>query len=355
MPLTSGPVKDGRRPVASWPGVRTTVGACRKFRDYVADVVKVPAGDLAKYDLLSRSAKGHRTQIREALGYRPATRADEERLTDWLADEVCPAELVEGRLREALLVQCRSDRVETPGRIERILAAARARADRAFCAPTVARLGDLCVRRLLDLVAEGNEDGTALLASLKPDPGAVGLDSLLTEITKLTAVRQLGGELLGEAGGRVAGAGDQDVPLGLPGRGRGSTDDAAGRSVRAVPPRRLPARLVGARRLTDPANPLGPDRAAVRPDGQVRHRAPAGDAGGRAGVAALHPRRPQAPHLPGPRRTWPRRAQDLRLEQREHRPPLRQGRRPDRPRQGARRDIHARAAPAPVLARPRLL
>ncbi|MFI1839752.1 hypothetical protein [Streptomyces olivaceoviridis] len=52
--------------------------------------------------------------------------------------------------------------------------------------------GEVCARRLLDLVAEGNEDGTALLASLKRDPGAVGLDSLLTEITKLTAVRQLG-------------------------------------------------------------------------------------------------------------------------------------------------------------------
>ncbi|MGX1114872.1 hypothetical protein RKD37_000235 [Streptomyces ambofaciens] len=99
---------------------------------------------------------------------------------------------MEDRLREALLVQCRSDRIEPPGRIERIVAAARARADRAFCARTVVRLGEVCAGRLLDLVAEGNEDGTALLASLKRDPGAVGLDSLLTEITKLTAVRQLG-------------------------------------------------------------------------------------------------------------------------------------------------------------------
>jgi hypothetical protein len=160
--------------------------------DYVAEVVKVPAEELAKYDLSSRSAKGHRTQIREALGFRPATRADEERLTGWLADEVCPVELVEDRLREALLVQCRSDRIEPPGRIERIVAAARARADRVFCAQTVARLGEVCAGRLLELVAEGNEDGTALLASLKRDPGAVGLDSLLTEITKLTAVRQFG-------------------------------------------------------------------------------------------------------------------------------------------------------------------
>ncbi|MEU0820214.1 DUF4158 domain-containing protein [Streptomyces mirabilis] len=160
--------------------------------DYVADVVKVPTEDLAKYDLSSRSAKGHRTQIRAALGFRPATRADEERLTAWLADEVCPVELVEDRLREALFVQCRSDRIEPPGRVERIVTAARARSDRAFCAQTGVRLGEVCAGRLLALVAEGNEDGAALLASLKRDPGAVGLDSLLTEITKLTSVRQLG-------------------------------------------------------------------------------------------------------------------------------------------------------------------
>lgn len=40
--------------------------------DYMADLVKLPADDLAKYDLSSRSAKGHRTQIRDALGFRPA-------------------------------------------------------------------------------------------------------------------------------------------------------------------------------------------------------------------------------------------------------------------------------------------
>lgn len=37
-----------------------------------------------------------------------------------------------------------------------------------------------------------DDQGTALLAALKRDPGAVGLDSLLTEITKLNDVRKLG-------------------------------------------------------------------------------------------------------------------------------------------------------------------
>ncbi|MFD7556426.1 DUF4158 domain-containing protein [Streptomyces sp. NPDC059835] len=43
--------------------------------EYVAGLVKVSAAELAKYDLAG--AKRHRRQIREALGFRPATLADE--------------------------------------------------------------------------------------------------------------------------------------------------------------------------------------------------------------------------------------------------------------------------------------
>ncbi|WP_225835063.1 Tn3 family transposase [Streptomyces sp. NK08204] len=160
--------------------------------EYVAELVKVPVAELAKYDLAG--AKRHRKQIREALGFRPATLADEEQLTAWLASEVCPVELVEDRQREALLVECRERKIEPPGRtrVEKVLVAARGRWEKAFCTRTIERLGDAGTARLLALVGEDNEDGTALLAALKRDPGAVGLDSLLTEITKLNDVRRLG-------------------------------------------------------------------------------------------------------------------------------------------------------------------
>ncbi|MFC9759065.1 hypothetical protein [Streptomyces sp. NPDC056921] len=132
--------------------------------------------------------------FREVLGFRPSKLADEQRLTEWTATEVCPVELVEDRQRETLLVQCRVERIEPPGRtcFEKVLVVARNRWERAFCARTIERLGEVCVSRMLALVAEGNDDGTALLASLKRDPGAVGLDSLLTEITKLNDVRRIG-------------------------------------------------------------------------------------------------------------------------------------------------------------------
>ncbi|MEV7234622.1 Tn3 family transposase [Streptomyces sp. NPDC051020] len=162
--------------------------------EYVAGLVKVPAADFAKYSLSGRTAEYHRAQVREALGFRPATLEDEGELTAWLAVEVCPVELVEDRQREALLVECRERKIEPPGRtrIEKVLVAARGQWEKVFCTRIIERLGHAGTARLLALVGEDNEDGTALLAALKRDPGAVGLDSLLTEITKLNDVRKLG-------------------------------------------------------------------------------------------------------------------------------------------------------------------
>ena len=76
-------------------------------------------------------------------------RADEETLTAWLAEELCPVELV-----DAVLVRCRALQIEPPGRIERIVGSARARFEQRFCAQTVERLGSRCVARLEALVDE---------------------------------------------------------------------------------------------------------------------------------------------------------------------------------------------------------
>ncbi|MFF8730983.1 DUF4158 domain-containing protein [Streptomyces sp. NPDC015171] len=162
--------------------------------EYVANLVKVPATDFAKYRLVGRTVEYHRKQIREALGFRPSTVADEKALAEWLAVEVCPVELVEDRQREALLIECRARKIEPPGRtrVEKVLVAARGKWEKTFCAHTIGHLGEAGTARLLSLVAEDNEAGTALLAALKRDPGAVGLASLLTEIAKLNDVRKLG-------------------------------------------------------------------------------------------------------------------------------------------------------------------
>ena len=107
--------------------------------EYVAGLVKVAASELAQYEWSGRTIEYHRAQIREASGFREPTRADEQRLARWLADEVCPGELGEERQRTALLARCREQRLEPPGRIGRLLGSARRLADERFCARAVAR------------------------------------------------------------------------------------------------------------------------------------------------------------------------------------------------------------------------
>ncbi len=128
--------------------------------------------------------------MREAFGFRESTRGDEDKLAGWLAEEVCPVELRNEQLREALLVRCRVERIEPPGRIDRIVGSARATFEQRFCERTTVRLGAACRVRLAGLVDD--EDGRNLLAELKSDPGQVGLETLLREVDKLTAIREIG-------------------------------------------------------------------------------------------------------------------------------------------------------------------
>lgn len=174
--------------------------------EYLAQQVKVDAAEFAAgYAFAGRTVEYHRAQIRTALGFREATRADEERLSAWLADEVCPDEPDDDCQRDALLGRCRDERIEPPGRLDRILGAGRRLADERFCEGTVARLSAATIARLDELVA--GDDGTSviaddegrsavgggpgLLAELKADPGRLGLETLLSEIAKLERVRAL--------------------------------------------------------------------------------------------------------------------------------------------------------------------
>jgi TnpA family transposase len=85
-------------------------------------------------------------------------------------------------------------RIEPPGRLDRIVAAARVAAADAFCARTVARLPESTAARL-EALAEGeapDRPGPSPLAELKSGPGGVSLASLLAEIAKLERIRALG-------------------------------------------------------------------------------------------------------------------------------------------------------------------
>ncbi len=160
---------------------------------YAADQVKVDPGEFGSYDFSGRTIKYHRAQIREAFGFREATRADERELSDWLAGEVCPVELDDQRVGEALLARCRAEKIEPPGRADRIVGAARSAFEHEFCERTVSRLTGGAVSSLEELVATDEpESGTGVFSRLKADPGPLGLETLLREIDKLERVREIG-------------------------------------------------------------------------------------------------------------------------------------------------------------------
>jgi hypothetical protein len=201
----------------------------------MAGLVKIAATKFDRYAFTGRTVEYHRAQIRRALGFRECTVGDEDKLAGWLAEEVCPVELGEERLREALGARCRAERLEPPGpsRVDRVLGGARAAFEQRFCVETVARLqvSEQTIRSLLELVddrpagsaadplagagadgAAANPDanlsddrdqagphpgpvvggGSEALAALKEDPGPVGLETLLREVGKLERIRAIG-------------------------------------------------------------------------------------------------------------------------------------------------------------------
>lgn len=157
---------------------------------YVAEQVRVDQALLTDYPWAGRTIKYHRSQIRDAFGFREFARGDEDKLAAWLAEEVCPVELRDEQLLEALAIRCRCERIEPPGRPDRIIGAARSVFEKTFCERIVRRLGEPCTQRLELLVEAGSGRG-GLLAELKADPGQVSLDTLLREVDKLEAVKAL--------------------------------------------------------------------------------------------------------------------------------------------------------------------
>jgi hypothetical protein len=156
--------------------------------DYVAAQVRVDPVLWAGYDWSGRSIERHRARIRAELGFREVTREDEQGLIEWLAAEICPVVLGEERVRAALLARCRKLGIEPPGRLERIVGAARSRFDKGFCVEVVGRLSTESIEKLEELAM--TRDG--FLVELKSDPGPLGLETLLEEIVKLGRAKAIG-------------------------------------------------------------------------------------------------------------------------------------------------------------------
>nr|WP_255357040.1 DUF4158 domain-containing protein [Pseudonocardia sp. EC080625-04] len=187
---------------------------------FVAGQVGVPASELGFYDWSGRTIKAHRAEVRRVLGFRECSTEDAEKLTGWLGAEVAEAERRPELVREALLVRCRTERIEppAPARVQRIVAAALHRAEDTLFDRVSGRLSAVQAGAVRDLVdapagelggvldlderdaggaggrtaaARVGLAGPQLLGLIRSEPGAVSLESMLTEIDKLLAIRQV--------------------------------------------------------------------------------------------------------------------------------------------------------------------
>ncbi|MFJ4964137.1 Tn3 family transposase [Streptomyces sp. NPDC088729] len=174
---------------------------------FVARQVQVPASELESYDWTGRTVEYHRAQIREHLGFRECSVADAEKLTAYLAEHVAHKERRPDQVRVELLARCRTESIEppTPGRCDRIVGAALRAAEESLTALVSSRLTVESIERIVALVAGADQDdagptggGTEgddappVLAKVKEAPGNVSLETMLTEIDKLLAVRAIG-------------------------------------------------------------------------------------------------------------------------------------------------------------------
>lgn len=136
-------------------------------------------------------------QIRAITTIREFRRADEEALLAWLCANILPHEHHPERLRELLRAECQTREIEGPDNITTSIETGFASYETQIYAVVMARLTSEMQSRLDALlvsppVTEGEEEGELPLNLLRLDPGPVGVESALSEISKLRSLCAIG-------------------------------------------------------------------------------------------------------------------------------------------------------------------
>jgi TnpA family transposase len=173
---------------------------------FVAEQVDVPIDLYPAYDWFGRTIKQHRADIRAFLGVRESTVRDAKTVVAWLVEHALPHDHQIEHLKVTAYARFQELQLEppTPDRMERLVRSALRTYEQQFCAAIHAKLTPetlLQMNALLrtttqaDQETESDDDGAFVRSAfheLKRDPGPLSLESVLTEMSKLTRIRQLG-------------------------------------------------------------------------------------------------------------------------------------------------------------------
>ena len=196
--------------------------------DYVARQLRLAPDLYLEYDWQGRSTTYHRGQIREVWGFRVGTREDSTAITEWLAQDVVAHDHDIEHLKVRVYARFAAQKIEpvSADQIERLIRSAlHTYADQLYTT-THTKLSAASQHKLdallrvgapppleatsVDAVNDRNPDRTETaqpddtaadppdppavpyFQTLKTEPGRVGLESILTEATKLQNIRALG-------------------------------------------------------------------------------------------------------------------------------------------------------------------
>src|SRR6266545_7316248 len=173
---------------------------------FVAEHVDVPIDLYPAYDWFGRTIKQHRADIRAFLGVRESTVRDAKAVVAWLVSHALPHDHQIEHLKVTAYTRFRELQLEppTPDRVERLVRSALRTYEQQFCTAIHAKLTpetrlqmDALLRTATqaDQETASDDDGVFVRSAfheLKLDPGLLSLESVLTEIGKMTRIRQLG-------------------------------------------------------------------------------------------------------------------------------------------------------------------
>ncbi len=122
--------------------------------EHIAHQLNIEASEFTDYDWQGRRIKAHRQEIREWLGFRSATLADQKMLRIWLKEKVLPNEHRIGHLEQLVLQHLHQLHIEPPtaGRINRIIHSARHQFDKMFIKETVVQLTEQSKQKMDQLI-----------------------------------------------------------------------------------------------------------------------------------------------------------------------------------------------------------
>jgi hypothetical protein len=173
---------------------------------FVARELDVPIDLYPAYDWDGRTIKQHRADIRAFLGVRESTVQDYDEMIAYLIAHDVPNDHQIEHLKAKVYARFRELQIEppTPDRVERLVRSALRTYEQQFCAVIHAQLSSATLIQMEALLStvtlaehhdEPSADGSFVRSAfqeLKLDPGPLSLESILTEVGKLTRIRQLG-------------------------------------------------------------------------------------------------------------------------------------------------------------------